>query len=81
MNNIICIVAVVCTITSRSSGKADYSCEITRSECQISSEDEEKEMRKKCDAAPNCIEMSPRVFVIREKVEEKTPAPSVKAKP
>ncbi len=80
MNNIVCIVTLVCTITSRSPGKTDYSCEIGKSECRITDADEEAELRKKCDAAPNCLEMSPRVFVLREKIEEKVSS-SVKAKP
>ncbi len=52
-------------------------CEIVKSECVSVSNERETELRTWCDAAPNCVETSRRIFVIREVTAPRTPPPAV----
>lgn len=73
--SLVCIVAVVCAVASDA---GVIECDIVKSECFSVPDERETEIRKWCAAAPNCVEISKRIFVIREQAR---PTPVVPAPP
>ncbi len=65
--SLVCIVLAACTVVS----EGQVTCEVLKSECQSIDEKHETELRVKCDKAPNCIEISPKIFVIRQSTPPK----------
>ena len=72
--SLVCVVAVACSLVGDA---GDLTCEIVKSECMSVTDERETEMHVACDKAANCVEMTKRIFVIRESVTT-VPIPPVR---
>ncbi len=65
-----CLVLLACTVLGRNpDGTSRVSCEVEDASCQAISDPELAAFRRACSDEPRCLELSPKIFVLRRSVQ------------